>query len=119
MARSTAMAPRAPSDAPALTARPVSGRTPVTTRTSPACTDTGSPLAVTASTRSRSGAPGSARAMLLTSVPVCTVTPCSSSWARTRWPSSPSTVGSTSGSRSSWVTARPRADRPSAISRPT
>ena len=42
--RSTAIAPRAPSGAPALTARAVSGRTPVTTSTRPACTVTGVPV---------------------------------------------------------------------------
>jgi hypothetical protein len=54
---STLIAPRAPRAAPALTARAVPGRTPVTTRTSPACTVTGAPSAATASTRSGAGSP--------------------------------------------------------------
>ena len=51
-------------------------------------------------------------------MPVRTSTPRSASSACTRAPSCGSTVGSTSGSCSIWVTARPRVVSASAISRP-
>ncbi len=78
----------------------------------------GLPAAVTASTRSRAGAQDGARLMALTAVPVSTVTPRASSSARTRAPRLGSTVGSTSGSCSTWVTFMPRAVSASAISSP-
>src|SRR6476620_11477199 len=56
MALSTQIASRAPVPAPALTARPVSGRTPVTIRTRPAYTKTGSPPEVTSAPGSTSRA---------------------------------------------------------------
>ena len=75
IAGSTAIAPRAPSLTPALTARLVSGRTPVTTKTRPACRVTGPPPAAVASTRSLADSPVRARPISLTVVPVRTVTP--------------------------------------------
>ena len=58
------------------------------------------------------------RVICRTVVPVRTSTPRSASWAWTSWPSAGSTVGSTSGSCSIWMTCRPRVVRASAISRP-
>ena len=62
--------------------------------------------------------PGSSCLIALTRVSHDTSTPCLWSSARTRAPRSGSTVGSTSGSCSTCVTATPRATSASAISRP-
>ena len=58
------------------------------------------------------------RLIAWTVVPARTSTPWAASSAWTRAPSSGSTVSSTSGTCSIWVTARPRTVRASAISRP-
>src|SRR5215207_2268079 len=108
--RSTCSAPRTPVWTPAATANSVSGRTPTTTRTRSAVTaKSGSP----ATTR-----PPFSRRMALTATSLTTWT----SWRRSSWPntrpSSMSTVGMTAGACSISVTARPRAQNASAISRP-
>ena len=118
MPRSTAIAPLTPSVAPASAARAVSGRTPTTTRTMSAARVTAEPSAAVAWTCSRPGWPAGARVIAWTVVPVSTSTPWPASSAWTSAPSSGSTVGSTSGSCSIWVTASPRTVRASAISRP-
>ncbi len=79
----------------------------------------GRAVAAVASTWSRPAWPGAARLIRRTVVPVRTSTPWAASSAWTRAPSSGSTVGSTSGSCSIWVTDSPRVVRASAISRPT
>ena len=66
----------------------------------------------------RSAHPLSARLIAVTAVLVRTSTPWRSSSVWTRAPSSGSTVGSTSGRASIWVTCMPRGVRASAISRP-
>ena len=63
MWRSTAIAPRWPRVAPAEAASSVSGRTPTTTSTMSTLRTTSWPSVVVASTRSRPGSPGAARAI--------------------------------------------------------
>ena len=118
MPGSTAIAPLTPSAAPASAARVVSGRTPTTTSTMSAARVTAVPWAVVAWTCSRPAPPGGAVLMAWTVVPVSTSTPWAASSAWTSAPSSGSTVGSTSGSCSIWVTWSPRTVSASAISRP-
>jgi len=92
---------------------PASGAPSVATLAPPG---TGITTAASGSASSQTIAPYSAAVVTLQ--PGSTVTPWPSSWARTRAPRSGSTVGSTWGSCSTWVTARPRAVSASAISRP-
>ena len=79
---------------------------------------TAEPSAAVAWTCSRPAWPGRALLIAWTVVPVSTSTPWAASSAWTSAPSSGSTVGSTSGSCSIWVTASPRTVSASAISRP-
>jgi len=95
---------------PAAAASVVSGRTPVTTSTSPARTvNPSSPSSTTSSSWVATARIG---------LSVCTVTPWRRSSAANPAPSSASTVDSTWGSCSTTVTCRPRVVRASAISRP-